>query len=162
MLVSELLHDSDTYARLPGADQAWKVDLCLQFGLPGTVKIPDEILFGLDLSVAPRLDSELMVIAKNGDRVYRDKNGKVSSEGYPTPRLPVVESWGKALQLWVNASNWEELKAAWLSPPTNCPYAWYEKWGNKQYNADGTAIRPDAKLRPPVVWLEMVDAKKTG
>jgi hypothetical protein len=161
-LLNELMHDSDAFVRLPSTDQQWKVDLGMHFGLPGTTKIPDEILFGLDLSVASRLDMELVVIAKNGDRVYKDKAGKVTAEGYPTPRIPAIEAWGKALQIWVNSSNWESLKGAWKAPPAACPFEWYEKWGNKQYNADGTAIRPDAKLRPPVVWLEMLNAKETG
>jgi hypothetical protein len=161
-LFSDLCFDTETITRLPDADQEWKVDLALHFGIPGMPKIPNELLFGLDLRSTAMLDKELIAIAKNGDRVYKDKTGTVHSEGHPTSRIQQVVNWGKAIQIWVNEGNWEELRSAWDSPPERCPWVWYEKWGNKLYRDDGTAIHPDAKLRPPVEWLEMLNAKKTG
>jgi hypothetical protein len=141
---------------IPSVDQEWMAEAIYVLGLPGGVKLPDKVLYGLDFSNLERSDMRLIAITEQGQAVYRDWKGKVHSEGHPIPKLPGVVAWGKAIQIWMTPENYSTLLAFWYQPPKKCPWEWYERWGNNLYKPDGTAIQPDPKFRPPVQWLEAV------
>jgi hypothetical protein len=141
--------------RIPKVEDAATMEWLDALGLPAGVQMPKRLPFGLDCRKLNRSDAKLIRISEGGQAVYQLANGTVSSEGNPIPRLSVVTSWGKAIQIWVTAENFKEVARFWYAPPPHCPWSWYKLWGDGQYLEDGKAVHPDPKFRPPVTWLEM-------
>jgi hypothetical protein len=72
--------------------QEWMVEAIYGLGLPGGVKLPEKVLYGLDFRHLERPDMRLIAITEQGQAVYRDWKGKVHSEGNPIPKLSEVAS----------------------------------------------------------------------
>lgn len=146
---------SEEAQRIPRYDQQYLVDMQYAFGLPGDVKLPEKVVFGWDFSRAHANGLHLIAVTEGGQLVYRDERGNVVSEGHPLSINSVVKGWGSpALIVWMTRENYVELLPHWYTPPPLCPWSWYSRFGNGIYREDGTAVHPDARLRPPVVWLE--------
>lgn len=141
--------------RIPRHDQQHVVDWQYAFGLPGDVRLPEKIVYGWDFSKVHSNGMHLVAVTEGGQAVYKDAKGATVSEGHPLQLNAVVKAWGSpALQVWVTRENYAELLPSWYNPPTRCPWSWYSRFGNGIYREDGTALHPDARLRPPVTWLE--------
>jgi hypothetical protein len=137
---------------LPTIHQEWMVDFILRHNLPGGVKLPNKLRFGLNLKTLEKPDMRLIAISEQGQAVYRDWKGKIHGEGFPISTLPQVEAWGRDIQIWMTEENHKELLPHWYNPPKLCPWSWYAKWGNKTYKQDGKpAVNKNLK---PVTWLE--------
>jgi hypothetical protein len=145
---------ADERKDLPKKDEEWKVEAIIRLGLPGGVKLPDQISFGFDFRHLERADMKLVAITTGGQAIYKDWKGKIHSEGYRVPVLKAVTNWGKALQIFMTKDNWTELMGLWYNPPVRCPWEWYKQWGNNLFGQDGQAFHPDPKFRPTVMWLE--------
>lgn len=146
---------SDEAQRIPRYDQQYLVDMQYAFGLPGDVKLPEKVVFGWDFSRVNVSGLRPVSVTDGGQVVYRDERGGTMTEGHPLPMHPVVKGWGSpALIVWMTRENYAELLPYWYNPPVLCPWSWYSRFGNGIYREDGTAVHPDARLRPPVTWLE--------
>lgn len=146
---------SEEAQRMPRYDQQYLVDFQYAFGLPGDVKLPEKIVFGWDFTRVHSSGMRPLAVTEGGQVVYRNERGAILSEGHPLQLNPVVKGWGSpALLVWMTRENYAELLPYWYNPPVLCPWSWYSRFGNGIYREDGTAVHPDARLRPTVTWLE--------
>lgn len=146
---------SEEAQRIPRYDQQYLVDWQYAFGLAGDVKLPEKLVFGWDFTRVNVNGLRPIAVTDGGQVVYRDERGAIVSEGHPLQLNPVVKGWGSpALQVFMTRENHAELLPHWYQPPALCPWAWYSRFGNGIYREDGTALHPDARLRPTVTWLE--------
>jgi hypothetical protein len=148
MLLTEQMTHS---RRLPQANEGWKVNLLLQWGLPGGVELPTQIRFGwIPPSHPHREGFRLVSITDAGQLVYENKrNGQRLAEGQTMSIDPRVAAWGPNIKIMINSQNAAYLTGHMANPPARCPWAWYEAWGPGQYTRKSRGLDG-----APLVWQE--------
>lgn len=119
----------------PASDEDWKLEVLAALGLPPTVQLPDRIRYGYVRKDYSQPGLRILRIAEQGQLVYADRFGKVTSEGVTLEMHPRVKAWGWNVQVFIDKTNYRYLLAQQI--PEKCPWVWYQAWGNDQYDVNG-------------------------